>query len=154
MTSLKTALATAAALCVAAPALAGDGHMKKAADMEAKTDSAVMMDATPTGATVTTRTDVAGSVQTMHPSKVNATVGEVLQADGEPSIQSDQEIIVDTTQMTDTEFRMKDDDGMIRDNAIAVPGSNNTVTTVTCPAGTEAQTNGTCLVTGNWTPMG
>ena len=154
MTAFKTALATAAALCVAAPALAGDGYKKKAADMEAKADSAVVMETTTTQTTVTTRTDVAGSVEGMHPSKVNDTVGEVLQADGEPSTQSDQEIIVDHGQMTESEFRMKDDDGMIMDNAIAVPGSNGTITTVTCPAGTEAQTNGTCLVTGNWTPLG
>ena len=148
MTTLKTALATAAALCVAAPALAGDGYKKTKTTVA--TDGEVMMETTQT--TVTTRTDVAGSVKTMHPSKVNDTVGEILQADGEPSIQSDQEIIVDRGQMTETEFRRIDDDGMIRDNAIVVPGSGDTLSTVTCPAGTEAQLDMTCLITGDWTP--
>ena len=150
MTFLKTALTTTAALAVAVPAFAGD---------KAKTADAAMMKSDTAVVTTTTVTEmetdmeVMGASETMmHPSKVNDTVGEVLQADGEPSIQADQEIIVDRGQMTDAEFRALDDDGMIADNAIAVPGSNGTVSTVTCPAGTEAQTNGTCLVTGNWIP--
>ena len=62
----------------------------------------------------------------MHPSKINDTVGEYLQDDAEGN---------------------RD-----RSRAIAVPGSNNTITTVTCPVGTTAQTNGTCLITGDYSP--
>lgn len=192
MTYFKTALMSAAALAIAAPAFANHhgeqtDHMMNKTKVEAETT--VTMDAqTPVmPATMTpeemkahkmktakmksqtmqsetvqdgviktdkmmleSRTDVMGATQTMDPSKANDTVGEILQSDGEPSIQADQEIIVDTTQMTEGEFRAEDDDGMIRDNAIVVPGSGNTLTTVTCPAGTEAQVDMTCLITGNF----
>ncbi len=147
MTYLKTALISAAALAVAAPALAGDGHMKK------KKNDVVMKTTTET---VVLKTDVngevMGSVETMDPSKVNDTVGEILQADGEPSIQDDQDIIVEDYTIEEDAFRAADDDGMIADNAIVVPGSAGTITTVTCPAGTTAQVDMTCLITGDYTP--
>jgi hypothetical protein len=88
----------------------------------------------------------------MHPAKINDTVGEVLQADGEPSIQSDEEIIVMDDTVRENAFRAADDDGMVADNAIVVPGSNGTLTTVTCPAGTTAQTDMTCKIDGDYTP--
>jgi len=161
MTYFKTALVSAAALAIAAPAFAGDGHMKKKHDAEMKAQtSAAMMDKKHDdkkmhdqhdSMTKENKTAVMGATE-MAPSKVNDTVGEMLQADGEPSIQSDEEIIVQDYQIEDDAFRSADDDGMIADNAIAVPGSNGTVTTVTCPAGTTAQADMTCLITGDYNP--
>ena len=80
------------------------------------------------------------------------TVGEILQADGEPSIQSDEDIIVMDDTVNENAFRATDDDGMVADNAIVVPGSNGTVSTITCPAGTTAQADMTCLITGDYEP--
>ncbi len=153
MTALKTVLISAAALAVAMPALAGDGHSqyKTTTQMQTKT-SAPMTDTamTDTAMTTTANTAVMGSVE-MAPSKVNDTVGEILQADGDADREMDSKIIVaGDQQVEDDRFRSIDDDGMIRDNAIVVPGSNNTLTTVTCPAGTEAQVDMTCLITGDY----
>ncbi|MEM7729988.1 MAG: hypothetical protein AAF311_12060 [Pseudomonadota bacterium] len=135
MTYLKIALATAAALAVATPAFAGDKDKKKY-DTKAETAMAV--------------TD--GDAAEMHPAKVNDTVGEILQADGEPSMQSDEDIIVMDDTVNEDVFRAADDDGMVADNAIVVPGSNGTLSTVTCPPGTTAQTDMTCMITGEYKP--
>ncbi|MGB3456804.1 MAG: hypothetical protein WBG08_11720 [Litorimonas sp.] len=97
------------------------------------------------------KTAVMGALETTHP-KYNDTVGEILQADGEPSIQSDEDIIVMDDTVNEDVFRAADDDGMVADNAIVVPGSNGTLTTVTCPAGTTAQTDMTCEITGEYKP--
>ena len=159
MTYFKTALVSAAALAIAAPAFAGDGHMKKKHDAEIKAQTSVeMMDKKHDdkkmhdqhdAITMENKTAVMGATE-MAPSKVNDTVGEVLQADGEPSIQSDEEIIVDSYQMKEGNFRKID--GRTADNAIVVPGSNETISTVTCPAGTTAQADMTCLITGDYDP--
>jgi len=195
MTYLKTTLISAAAIALAAPAFAADGHMEKKHDAMVKvkttatmtdqevammkkmqmdamrkkhmesmgmtTATSVEMDTTTTMHTDKMHMDKMHDEKMhsdkmhkdgMHPSKVNDTVGEILQADGEPSIQSDQEIIVEDYTITEAKFRSADDDGMIKDNAIVVPGSGGTTTTVTCPAGTTAQTDMTCMVTGDYMP--
>lgn len=143
MTYFKTALASAAAIAIAAPAFAANDPAKKDMDYEVKTETTVTM--------TETENEVMGTTE-MHPSKVNDTIGEILQADGEPSIQSDGEIIVEDYTIEEDAFRAADDDGMVADNAIVVPGSGGTLTTVTCPAGTTAQTDMTCLITGDYTP--
>lgn len=151
MTYLKTALISAATLAIAAPAFAGQkddkakSMMKHDAQMTTQADAD--MHSATTVTTIENRTEVMGAIDE---ARINDTTGEILQADGDIIAQADQEIIVDTTEMTETEFRVSDDDGQIEDNAIVVPGSNETITTVTCPAGTEAQTNMTCLVTGDF----
>lgn len=142
MTYFKTALASAAAIALAAPAFAGD-HDKMKKDGEYKSKTTVTM--------TETETEVRGAVE-MNPAKVNDTVGEILQADGEPSIQSDEDIIVMDDTVNEDVFRSADDDSMIADNAIVVPGSNGTLTTITCPAGTTAQADMTCLITGDYQP--
>jgi hypothetical protein len=178
MTYLKTILASAAAVAIAAPAFAAEGpqDMKSDADVKVKTtvtmtdeDVAKMkkkqMDAMrkkhmesmeKTDAmkvdSVKVKTTTTAETTEMDASKINDTVGEILQADGEPSIQSDQEIIVEDYTIEDDEFRTADDDGMIKDNAIVVPGSAGTLTTVTCPAGTTAQPDMTCMITGDYQP--
>lgn len=143
MTYLKTALASAAALAVAAPAFAGDHKDKMKKDGEYKTKTTVTM--------TETETEVMGAVE-MNPVKINDTVGEILQADGEPSIQADEDIIVMDDTVNEDVFRSVDDDGMVADNAIVVPGTNGAITTITCPAGTTAQTDMTCLITGDYQP--
>jgi len=144
MTNLKTTLVSVAALAIAAPAFAADGHMEKKHDAEMKKAEATMTMANET------RPDMASAE--MDPSKVNDTAGEILQADGEPSMQSDDDIIVEDYTIEDEDFRAADDDGMIADNAIVVPGSAGTLTTVTCPAGTTAQVDMTCMITGDYSP--
>ncbi|GLQ22057.1 hypothetical protein ACFFUB_08355 [Algimonas porphyrae] len=143
MTFLKTTLASAAAIALAAPAFAGDKPMKQDKDYEAKSEAVIIVSET--------ETEVMGATE-MHPSKVNDTVGEILQADGEPSIQDDGEIIVEDYTIEEDAFRAADDDGMVADNAIVVPGTAGTLTTVTCPAGTTAQIDMTCLITGEYKP--
>ena len=195
MTYFKTALVSAAALAVAAPALAdhhgdkkqdadaqhtaqtmmetntqlregnyqskvpmtdSDAEMmkKKKSKMHDRSDKAMMDTDYQRRTTMTeaeTQTEVRGAVE-MNSVKMNDTVGEVLQADGEPSIQSDEDIIVMDDTVNENAFRAADDDGMVADNAIVVPGSNDTVSTVTCPAGTTAQADMTCLITGDYEP--
>ena len=84
--------------------------------------------------------------------KVNDTVGEFLQADGEPDVQTDREILMSNgDQMTKSKVTALEKDGQVKNNIIAVPTLNsNVVTTVSCPVGTTAQTDMTCLVTGDY----
>ncbi|WP_298913536.1 hypothetical protein [uncultured Algimonas sp.] len=159
MTFLKTALASAAALALAAPAFAGPDPVKVDHDAEAKmmqSDSVAERKArmkAEMDARVRAEMGIKANMKDgMHPSKVNDTVGEILQADGEPSMQSDDDIIVMDDTVDEAIFRAADDDGMIADNAIVVPGSNDTLSTVTCPAGTTAQPDMTCMITGDYTP--
>lgn len=143
MTYLKTALASAAALAIAAPAMAGDGHKKMKHDAEMKAETTVIMTKDDTA--------VMGATE-MNSVKVNDTVGEILQSDGDLVEQADEDIIVEDYTVDEDVFRAADDDGMVADNAIVVPGSNATLTTVTCPAGTTAQVDMTCLITGDYQP--
>lgn len=145
MTYLKTALASCAALALAAPALAGDGHMKKK-----NYDAATATQTTVISTTSENRVMSATETRDVPFEKINDTVGEILQADGEPSIQSDGEVVMADGHTVDADILRVADDGMTLDNAIAVPGSNNTVTTVMCPAGTTAQVDMTCLITGDY----
>lgn len=148
MTYFKTALTSVAAIALAAPAFAGQQGKTSDHTMMDKAEMITQMETqTQSKTTIETRTDVMGA---MDDARLNDTVGEILQSDGEIIDDADQEIIVDMTEMTESEFRTEDDDGMVRDNAIVVPGSAGTITTVTCPAGTEAQTNMTCLITGDF----
>lgn len=142
MTYFKTALVSAATLAIAAPAFA-DHHGDKKKDDNYKSKT-TMTEQQP-------ETEVRGAVE-MNDVKINDTVGEILQADGEPSIQSDEDIIVMDDTVNENAFRAADDDGMVADNAIVVPGSNGTLSTVTCPAGTTAQADMTCLITGDYKP--
>jgi len=84
--------------------------------------------------------------------KVNGTVGEFLQADGEPDVQTDREILMSNgDQMTKSKVTALETDGQVKNNIIAVPTLNsNVVTTVSCPVGTTAQIDMTCLVTGDY----
>lgn len=86
--------------------------------------------------------------------KKNDTIGEVLQADAEPDVQSDREMLMyDGRQMTKASLISSEGDNNVKNNSITVPTVNsNVVTTVACPVGTTAQPNMTCLVTGNYNP--
>lgn len=84
------------------------------------------------------------------------TTGEVLQMN-EPKnpTMGDGDVLMSDGRTIDADRVMamesKDSDGMIKNNAIVVPTVNNqAITTVSCPVGTTAQTNGTCLITGNY----
>jgi hypothetical protein len=180
MTYLKTILLSAAAVAIAAPAFSAEGPQDKKQDADVTVETTVTMTDEDVakmkkkqmddmrkkhmesmGADAKTdmhmetedHMETDGEMHTdMHPSKVKETVGEILQADGEPSVQSDDDIIVEDYTIEDDEFRAADDDGMIADNAIVVPGSEGTITTVTCPAGSTAQPDMTCMITGDYEP--
>jgi hypothetical protein len=141
MTYLKsTLIASALTAASASMAFAGD-HMKKDHDKDAK----IMTKTTVTSSSNTP--EVRGVVNT----NANDTIGEVLQADGQPDTQSDFELLThDGDMLTKTEARMMDSDNMIENNAIAVPSNVGAITTVNCPIGTTAQPDMTCLVTGNY----
>jgi hypothetical protein len=86
-------------------------------------------------------------------SSVKATIedpiGKILQADGQP--ESDFELLThDGDMITKSMARALDSDNNIRNNAIVVPSSSGDLTTVSCPIGTTAQVDMTCLVTGNF----
>lgn len=83
--------------------------------------------------------------------KANDTIGEVLQADGQPDEQKDFEILThDGDMMTKQKARLIDSDSRIDNNAIVVPSSSGAITTVSCPIGTTAKPDMTCHVTGNF----
>ena len=145
MTYLKTALASCAALALAAPALAGDKDMKPKNYDSAMTTQTTIVTPSP-------KNQVMSATETRDVpfEKINDTVGEILQADGETSIQSDGDVVMADGHTVDADILRAADNGSTLDNAIAVPGSNNTVTTVMCPAGTTAQVDMTCLITGDY----
>ncbi|GGX63467.1 hypothetical protein GCM10011309_11820 [Litorimonas cladophorae] len=132
MTYLKTALISSAVALAASTTAYADGHKDKSTNMQIMTKT-----------TVTTQTQ--GLTMT------NDTVGEILQADGQPDTQSDYELLThDGDMLTKAEAKTLDSDHEIANNAIVVPSSTGAVTTVNCPIGTTAQPDMTCHVTGNF----
>ncbi|WP_026942446.1 hypothetical protein [Hellea balneolensis] len=84
----------------------------------------------------------------------NDTAGEILQADGDADPETDRKLLMSNgKQMTKSKLIIKDSDNRAANNAIAVPAINSDIlTTVSCPVGTTAQPDMTCLVTGNYAP--
>ena len=136
MTNMKTTLISVAALAIAAPAFAD--HHKDASHQE-KTEAKAEMSMTTTD-----------EQAEMAPVKVNDTVGEILQADGEPSIQSDDDVVMADGHTVDKDVVKAAGEATLADNAIVVPGSADTVTTVNCPVGTTAHPDMTCLISGDY----
>ena len=135
MTYLKTALIATALTTATSTAAFADGH---------KSHDAKTMDKSMVSATAP-MTDVRGVT------KANDTIGEVLQADGQPDMQTDNELLThDGDMLTKTEAKMMDSDNLIANNTIVVPSSSGAITTVSCPIGTTAQPDMTCMVTGNY----
>jgi hypothetical protein len=139
---MKMTLASVAALAIAAPAFAD--HHKDASHQEKAEAKAEMSEAMKDE-----QGDMAATAE-MAPEKVNNTVGEVLQADGEPSIQSDDDVVMADGHTVDEDVVKAAGEASLADNAIVVPGSADTVTTVSCPVGTTAQADMTCLITGEY----
>ena len=86
--------------------------------------------------------------------KRNDTIGEILQADGDADPEADRKLLMSNgDQMKKSTLIMKESDNMAANNAIVVPTVNSKVlTTVSCPVGTTAQPDMTCLVTGDYSP--
>ena len=162
MTYLKSALfGSAIALAASSAAFAGDKNMKMetSADgatwtettmtkSEIMTESKMEMDTSVTS--MTPKMDVMGVTTTANTLK-NDTIGEVLQADGQPDTQKDYELLThDGDMLTKSEALAMDSDSKIANNAIVVPSSSGALTTVNCPIGTTAQPDMTCHVTGNY----
>ena len=140
MTYLKSALIASALTAVASSAAFAGG------DTQYKTD-VKMMDKNA----LQTSTSMQSQAQTTTLTKANDTIGEVLQADGQPDTQSDYELLThDGDMLTKREALMMDSDGRIANNAIVVPSSSGAITTVNCPIGTTAKPDMTCHVTGNF----
>ena len=95
------------------------------------------------------------SVQGAEAMKVNDTIGEILQADGDADPEADRKLLMaDGKQMKKSTLIMKESDNSAANNAIVVPTvGTNILTTVACPVGTTAQPNMTCLVTGDYSPV-
>jgi len=80
-------------------------------------------------------------------------VGQILQTDNMAGKDSPgEEVMMYDGEVEDKMVvKAEDDDGQIKDNAVVVPSlTSETITTVTCPPGTEAQENMTCLITGDF----
>ena len=132
MTYLKTALITSALAVAASGTAYADGHKNHDTDMKAMDKATV---------TATTETPML--------TKANDTVGEILQADGQPDTQSDYELLsYDGKMITKAKAKAIESDNYLPNNAIVVPSSTGAITTVNCPSGTEAQPDMTCLITG------
>lgn len=86
--------------------------------------------------------------------KINDTVGEILQADGDPDPEADRKLLMaNGDQMAKATLIAKESDNNIANNAIVVPTiGSNVLTTVSCPVGTTAQPDMTCHVTGDYDP--
>jgi len=147
MTYLKTTL-IATALTAATGSIAfADGHKDGDHDMHDKMKTEKAMESKSTYnkdmKSETWNTDQ------MEASKVNDTAGEILQADGEPSIQSDREYVTyDGDQKVHGINPAAHSE--ISKEAVVVPGSNNSLTTVSCPEGTVAQADMTCMIKGQF----
>ena len=142
MTYLKTALIASAASALAiSTASAGEKHWDKA---ETKMKS-------ETKTVTTTAKDEMKQDRKMLKAKHDHTVGEILQKDGELHTKADQELLThDGDKQTKAKIKSWESDNQVADNAIVVPSSAGAATTVSCPVGTTAQPDMTCLVTGNF----
>ena len=85
----------------------------------------------------------------------NDTVGEILQADGDADPEADKKLLMaNGDQVKKSVLIAKESDNSAANNAIVVPTVGSEIlTTVSCPVGTTAQPNMTCLVTGNYEPV-
>ena len=94
------------------------------------------------------------SVQGAEAMKVNDTIGEILQADGDADPEADRKLLMaNGKQMKKSTLIMKESDNSAANNAIVVPTiGSNVLTTVACPVGTTAKPDMTCHVTGNYDP--
>jgi hypothetical protein len=136
-------------LAASSAAFAGDKNMKMktSSDAASWTDSNMIKSETMSEA----RMMDAASAATPAATFANDTIGEVLQADGQPDTQNDFELLThDGDMLTKAEALTMDSDNRIADNAIVVPSSTGALTTVNCPIGTTAQPDMTCHVTGNF----
>jgi len=103
-----------------------------------------------------TKSNMISSEANMRPNEkmlnVNDTVGEYIQSGGEARIQANNKILMsDGRKVTKTKVMMSETDNAIRNNVIAVPTTDaDIVTSVSCPIGTTAQADMTCLITGDY----
>lgn len=172
MTTLKTVLISAtAALALSTPALAGghgeDGHMKKAEkhstkmmSQKAKTDTHTMKSKMKdknwsSDTNMMEKSEVRGKVLETGES-YDDYVGEVLQSNetNVRRMEGDDKLLMSKGEAKrEATVEMQENDKTIRNNAIVVPTTNGQyTTTVSCPVGTTAQPDMTCLVTGDYDP--
>ncbi|NNE57277.1 MAG: hypothetical protein HKN36_04135 [Hellea sp.] len=101
--------------------------------------------------TITVETEVTTSTAAEE-AAMNDTLGELLQSNGEVVPQSDEDVLMSDGSEEDKDaLIVMESDNDISDNTIVVPtNSAEPVTTVTCPVGTTAQPDMTCLITGDY----
>lgn len=119
--------------------------------MDKKIAKMMTKDMTSTATITPTSTTTVQGAEAM---KVNDTVGEILQADGDADPEADRKLLMaNGEQMAKSTLIAKESDNSIANNAIVVPTvGSNVLTTVSCPVGTTAQPDMTCHVTGNYDP--
>ena len=85
---------------------------------------------------------------------VNDTLDELLQSNGAKLDDADKGVLMsDGTEETKGDLLAAESDDEIASNAIVVPLLNEApITTVSCPIGTTAQPDMTCLITGDYQP--
>lgn len=103
-------------------------------------------------ATITTTSTT--SLKGAEAMKVNDTIGEIIQADGDADPEADRKLLMASgKQVAKSRLIAKESDNKASNNAIVVPTvGTNVLTTVACPVGTTAQPDMTCLVTGDYEP--
>jgi hypothetical protein len=113
-----------------------------------------MMIAESAAASTTKVLPATPSYQDAEMMKRNDTIGEIIQADGDADPEADRKLLMASgKQMKKSTLAMKESDGTVMNNAIVVPTvGTDVLTTVSCPVGTTAQVDMTCLVTGNFVP--
>ena len=81
-------------------------------------------------------------------------VGKALQTEGLVSTSSEKLLMADGDRVKETRIVSQEADNTAANNAIVVPtvGGSELLTTVSCPIGTTAQPDMTCLVTGDFNP--
>jgi len=98
-----------------------------------------------------TNTEVRGAVETRDD------LGQILQSNetNVPRMTGDDKLLMSEGQIkTEAQLNSEEQMSTAMDNAITVPtvSNPNKITTVSCPVGTTAQADMTCLVTGDWSP--
>lgn len=141
--NLKLTAASVAALALSAPALAGDMGSTEKGEHVMHSDAEI---------TYEVKTEVRMDMDDASMTEEDR-IGKVLQTKTTTADDAPNKAVLMYDEDAKDKARVKaiDSDHNVKDNAIVVPTLDaESITTVACPIGTTAQTNGTCLITGNF----
>ena len=150
----KLILLTATSMMIAFPAAAGEkGNKMKTDTLQSDTHvhskKGVQLDG---HMDAKTHAKAKMHKRSMDHTQVNTNIDELLQADGKRYQQGDDKAVMARGgEMIKDRLIRAESDNKIKNNTIVVPAVNaSPITTVTCPVGTTAQPNMTCLITGDY----